>query len=458
MEALLTSSSIPYTTPASTTFPDLQKSYSGVHNDKKPDVVVLPESSEQLAAAVKHSVSLKQDVVVRGGGHDSWGRWTAAGATLLDLRNHNSVTVDAASQTARVAGGATHLQVLQALKAQGFQAACGACGTVGYAGWALIGGYGPFMHSYGLGADQIVGAKVVNAQGELVEADARLLKGLRGGGSSLGVVAELVIKIYPLTEIQAGMLIHDSSDMRKAITTFYTGLGELLASNNGKLHNKLAVLPGVIPIPGVGPASGAIIVWNGPKDDESKQWIQRIAGLAPLMPGLPDADTAIAPATAYDFVAHITSMLPSTVVGSCHTSSADTFSPDVVAKLAESAATIPTAGFIGGLNMHIVRAECPSLSADVPDSVLPYRRPHIMFELLGFGADPESAKPIAQWALDARNALTDTKENVEATYVALTSPEFLDLPKIYGPQWAELNKIKAEVDPANVFKHSVPSL
>lgn len=73
--------------------------------------------------------------------------------------------------------------------------------SVGYVGWATLGGYGPFSSSHGLGADQIVGAKVVDAKGELVEADEELLKGIRGGGGIFGIIVELTIKVYPLKEV-----------------------------------------------------------------------------------------------------------------------------------------------------------------------------------------------------------------------------------------------------------------
>ncbi len=82
---------------------------------------------------------------------------------------------------------------------------------MGYVGWATLGGYGPFSTSHGLGVDQIVAAKVVNAKGELVEADAELLQGIRGGGGIFGVIVELTIKVYPLKEV--GDLIPDKSVM-----------------------------------------------------------------------------------------------------------------------------------------------------------------------------------------------------------------------------------------------------
>lgn len=56
------------------------------------------------------------------------------------------------------------------------------------------------MTRYGLGVDQIVGATIVNAQGEEVEASKDILFGIRGAqGGPFGIVTELKLKVYPFT-------------------------------------------------------------------------------------------------------------------------------------------------------------------------------------------------------------------------------------------------------------------
>lgn len=72
---------------------------------------------------------------------------------------------------------------------------------MGYVGWSTFGGYGPFSALHGLGVDQIVSAKVVNAKGDIVVATDELLKGIRGAGGAFGVIVELTIKVFPLKEV-----------------------------------------------------------------------------------------------------------------------------------------------------------------------------------------------------------------------------------------------------------------
>jgi FAD/FMN-containing dehydrogenase len=74
--------------------------------------------------------------------------------------------------------------------------------TVGFTGWAIHGGYGLLSTNYGLGSDQIVGARVVDGQGNIVDADETLLTAIRGGGGSVAVIYELVIKVYPSEKVR----------------------------------------------------------------------------------------------------------------------------------------------------------------------------------------------------------------------------------------------------------------
>ena len=68
------------------------------------------------------------------------------------------------------------------------------------------GGHGPATHNYGLGADQVLEAQVVLANGTLVTANAcqnpDLFFAIRGGGGgTYGIVVSTTIKAYPTTGV-----------------------------------------------------------------------------------------------------------------------------------------------------------------------------------------------------------------------------------------------------------------
>lgn len=167
----------------------------------KPSAIARPQTAEEVAALVRHCASNDAPFVVRTGGHDLEGRSTKPDMLQIDMREMNYVHVAPDKKTARVGGGILHAKLLEELAPHQLITATGTVGTVGYVSWATLGGYGPLAPSLGLGVDQILGAKVVNAEGKVIEADGRLLEGLRGGGGSLGVVTELTIKVYPAQEV-----------------------------------------------------------------------------------------------------------------------------------------------------------------------------------------------------------------------------------------------------------------
>lgn len=181
-----------------------------------------PRTAADVAAVVSFCAVRALPLVVRAGGHDCEARTQVPGALMLDLRDICHVRVDddadeggegagaqrgvQGQRTARVGGGCLLAGLLAALEARGLTTPVGTISSVGYVGWAVAGGYGPLSGRFGLGVDQIVGARVVTAAGEVVEAEGELLRGLRGAAGALGVVVEVTIKVYPLDKVSAANL------------------------------------------------------------------------------------------------------------------------------------------------------------------------------------------------------------------------------------------------------------
>lgn len=258
-------------------------------------------------------------------------------------------------------------------------------------------------------------------------------------------------------QIQAGVLIYDSSDLPKTISTFFTN-HRALQAKHAAFPQQLCIAPLLQELGPIGMALACLIVWNGPRTPKVAEWINSVAALAPLLPGTPEPYALVNTTTAKAFVDYATSLIPPEVTGTTHAVSITEYTPEVVDVLTKHVAKIKN-GLVGGFNIHTLRPESPSVLSDVPDSVVPYRKPQIIFEILGFGADEVSAAPSVAWATELRNLLIRTDAALPASYLALTAPEFVDLDKIYGDaRLAELMAIKGEYDPNNVFRYTVPRL
>jgi hypothetical protein len=122
---------------------------------------------------------------------------------VLDLRNIYRVSVNRRAGTADIGAGAALIDVYKALASRGATIPAGSCPSVGIGGHALGGGMGLAGRAFGLACDNIVGARIVTADGRIRNVDRRsnpdLLWALRGGGGgNFGVVTQLTVKLHPL--------------------------------------------------------------------------------------------------------------------------------------------------------------------------------------------------------------------------------------------------------------------
>ena len=113
-----------------------------------------------------------------------------------------------------------------------------------------------------MGVDQIVGAKVVNANGEIQDADEELLVGIRGGGGSLGIIVELTIKVYPLSTVRLFLLSKAPANIQDPFLQYHLRI-EPSPNDFGILHQLLRESPRDKPTPN--PSSTSAFHSRGPK-------------------------------------------------------------------------------------------------------------------------------------------------------------------------------------------------
>ncbi|OVA12235.1 FAD linked oxidase [Macleaya cordata] len=151
---------------------------------QKPHLIITPLQESHVQVAVicsrKHRIQIK----VRSGGHDTEGlsyvsdNVPFAGATLGEL----SYRIAEKSQTL------------------GFPA--GICPTVGVGGHFSGGGMGAMLRKYGLAADNVIDARVVDVHSRILNKESMeedLFWAIRGGGGgSFGVILAWKIRLVPI--------------------------------------------------------------------------------------------------------------------------------------------------------------------------------------------------------------------------------------------------------------------
>lgn len=178
--------------------------------DQRPAAVALPQTVDDVVAAVDHARAAGLRVAVQGTGHGA-GSTPLDGALLINTARMIGVEVDADARVARVAAGTVWRDVVDAAVDHGLTALHGSSGDVGVVGYSLGGGIGWLSRKHGLSSSSVLAAEVVTAEGEVVRADSDTNPGLfwalRGGGGSFGVVTEITIALYPVAEAFAGWLV-----------------------------------------------------------------------------------------------------------------------------------------------------------------------------------------------------------------------------------------------------------
>jgi FAD/FMN-containing dehydrogenase len=131
------------------------------------------------------------------------------------------VEVNAATEIATIAGGATGADVGATTTRLGPAAVTANVGAVGMAGFLLAGGYGGLTTRFGLAVDNLLEAQFVLADGRVVWTNAShnedLFGTIRGGGGNFGVVTSMSIRLRPIKEVLAGDWINLTPDAISAL-------------------------------------------------------------------------------------------------------------------------------------------------------------------------------------------------------------------------------------------------
>jgi len=168
---------------------------------RRPAIVAACSAEAGVKAAILQAREKGLPIAVKSGGHSFEGFSVNDGGMTLDLSGLNHRHYEAKGDIFRVGPGAKLREVTEFLLSRGRLLPAGSCGGVGIGGLALGGGYGLFAREFGLTCDHLVGARMLDAQGEVHDTDGGkdggLLRALRGGGNgNFGIVTELRFKTH----------------------------------------------------------------------------------------------------------------------------------------------------------------------------------------------------------------------------------------------------------------------
>ena len=256
--------------------------------DRRPALIAQVADARDVAAALRHAQHESLPVAVRCGGHSGAGFGVIDDGLVVDVRRLKRVEVDLARHVVRAGAGLTWGELDAATQAHGLAVTGGRMSTTGIAGLTLGSGSGWLERKLGLTADNLVGATVVTADGDIVRADASqhpdLFWALRGGGGNFGVVTEFELALHPVGPmITGGMLLFEWERAHEVLAAYRDVMAEAPDELGGCAALQLGPPAPFVPAELVGKPVLAIIVAAFAEEAQAQRMLAPLRALRPLV-------------------------------------------------------------------------------------------------------------------------------------------------------------------------------
>jgi FAD/FMN-containing dehydrogenase len=411
-----------------------------VHNgliDKRPAVIARCATTEDVAASVTFATASGLEIAVRGGGHNVAGRCVSEGGLMIDLSRMRAVHVDAGASSARAQGGALWSDVNDAAHEHGLAVTGGAISTTGIGGYTLGGGLGWLMSTQGLAADNLVGAELVTATGEVLQVDDEshpdLMWALRGGGGNFGVATSLTLRLRSQPMVVGGFIVHPverGGDMLR----FYREA----AAN---CPDELTVFAALVHAPdGSGMKVAGMLVCHTDPDRAD-------ADLAPFLEWGPPVMVEVGPMPYPVMNTLLDAGYPAGALNYWLSSFTTGISDELIDTVVERFQSVPSpmsAILFEHFHGEVTRIE-PTATA------VPHREAGFNLLLPSEWMDPADTSRNIQWTKDTYAAVTEQLRN--ARWLNYLGDDQADdaIRAAYGPNYERLREVKRRYDPDNVF-------
>ncbi|HSK08534.1 MAG TPA: FAD-binding oxidoreductase, partial [Vicinamibacterales bacterium] len=258
--------------------------------DRRPGLIVQPAGTAGVQQAVRFARQHNVLVSIKGGGHSAPGHAVCNDGMLIDLSRMKGITVDPGARVAVAEGGATWGAFDEATQQHGLAVTGGRIRGTGVGGLTLGSGSGWLERKLGFTVDNLLGAEVVLATGEVVRASADdhadLFWALRGGGGNYGIVTRFEYRLHPVgPTVWGGMMVfprQGGSDV--AVLRAYRDFMDQAPDEVGGAAALITIppLPG-IPEEAVGATAVAIIAFYAGSPEEGEKAFEPMLRLQPAV-------------------------------------------------------------------------------------------------------------------------------------------------------------------------------
>jgi FAD/FMN-containing dehydrogenase len=407
--------------------------------DRRPAAIARCTGAADVKAAVQFAVDQDIYPAIRGGGHNAAGLGMLDDGLVIDVSSMKGIFVDPANRSATAQTGLTWGEFDRETALYGLATTGGLISTTGIAGLTLGGGVGWLMGRCGLVCDNTLSYDIVLASGELIRASATdhsdLFWALKGGGGNFGVVTSITYRMYPISTVISGMVLHPLAHARQVLR-FYR---DFVMS---RLPDELIVYAAALCTPDGNPVIALIPAWCGDIAEGERvleplrKFGSPIADLIATMP-YPAMQQMLDGAAPFGLRSYWKSRflhdLPDDAI-------------DSFVRYAETSTSPRSLAILENAHGAVSR-----VSADA--TAFPTRTAPFDLVLISLWTDPKEDQGHIDWTREFFAAMQSWSAG--SVYVnALDQDDVARVPEAYGAHYARLSAIKANYDPENRFRRN----
>ncbi|MEO8262173.1 MAG: FAD-binding oxidoreductase [Pseudolysinimonas sp.] len=433
-------------TPADADYDQLRSGFNGMI-DKRPLAILRPLDEQDVAVGIRAAREFDLPLAVRAGGHSAPGFGVCEGGIVIDCRDLHDAVVDTTTGVITCGSGLTWKEFDAITQQHGLAVTGGRVSSTGVTGLTIGSGSGWLERTLGLTSDLLIGARLVTADGDIVDTDddPDLIWALRGGGGNFGVITQLRFQLKPVGPmVLGGSRFYPIERGREVLTAFR----EVMLAAPKELCGGLAFITAppapFIPEQYRGQLIVAtIVLWAGADEDAA-------AGMALLDAlGTPVADTVRQ--TPYTEIQQL--MDPGAPAGK-----RDYFKGGFMSVLTD-AAIDDIVGIAETVTEPLTQIICAPLGShtsyaavDDEHSAIGHRNEEWSFQVLSLWSDPADDDQQKAWTKNAAEVMSSYSDMVSYPNF-LTADEPADIESAYAPAvYARLRAVKDRYDPANAFR------
>lgn len=180
--------------------------------NNEPLAIVEVHCEEDICVVIQFANTHNLPISVKGGGHSNTGSCVVNDGIVLDMCTFKTIALAPNEKSVVVGAGVINKELDFYTSQYGLAVPLGTCPDVGVVGATLGGGIGFLSRKFGLTCDNLIRIKMIDTKGTKLVVDQQsypdmfwALQG--GGGCQFGVVTEIELAVYQVTQTVFGGII-----------------------------------------------------------------------------------------------------------------------------------------------------------------------------------------------------------------------------------------------------------